>query len=375
MSDVPFVDLSRQHGQVAAHARSVFDRVMMSGAFILGGELEAFEAEFADYCGAAHCVGVGNGTDALKLALEAMGVGPGGEVVTAAMTFVATVEAIAANGARPVLVDVDPATRNIDPAAVAAALGPETKAVVPVHLYGRPAPMGELAAACAAGGVSLLEDAAQAHGATLDGRRAGALGTAAAFSFYPTKNLGAMGDGGAVTTDDAGLAEVVRALRHHGSEPDDANRHVRAGWTARLDNLQAALLRLKLPHLAGWNRERREAAERYREALDGLEGVTLPPPDPEGGTQVFHLFVVEVDDRDRVLARLREDGIGAAVHYPAPVHLQPAWSALGEPGAFPAAERLAQRALTLPVFPGITPTEVDRAAGALRTAVAAAASA
>ncbi len=373
MSGVPLVDLSRQHEPIAAHARSVFDRVMMGGTFVFGSELEAFEAEFAGYCGTAHCVGVGNGTDALKLALEAMGVGPGSQVVTAAMTFIATVEAIAATGAQPVLVDIDPATRNIDPAGVAAALRPETKAVVPVHLYGRPAPTGELAAACQAGGVPLVEDAAQAHGATLEGRRAGALGAAAAFSFYPTKNLGAMGDGGAVTTDDAGVAEVVRSLRHHGSEAGDANRHVRAGWTARLDNLQAALLRLKLPHLEGWNRERRVAADRYREALDGLEGVTLPPADPERGTQVFHLFVVELDERDRVLARLREDGIGAAVHYPYPVHLQPAWSALGEAGEFPAAERLAQRALTLPVFPGITPAEVERVASALRTAVAAAA--
>jgi dTDP-4-amino-4,6-dideoxygalactose transaminase len=372
MSGVPLVDLSRQYEPIAAHARSVFDRIATSGAFILGTELEAFEAEFAAYCGTAHCVGVGNGTDALKLSLDAMGVGPGGEVVTAAMTFVATVEAIAATGARPVLVDVDPLTRNIDPPGVAAALRPETQAVVPIHLYGRPAPMGELAAACQGAGVPLLEDAAQAHGATLEGRRAGALGAAGAFSFYPTKNLGALGDGGAVTTDDAGVAEVVRSLRHHGAAPDDANRHVRAGWTARLDNLQAALLRLKLPHLEGWNRQRREAAERYREALDGLEGVTLPPPDPEQGAQVFHLFVVELDERDRVLARLREDGIGAGVHYPTPVHLQPAWSHLGEPGDFPAAERLAQRALTLPVFPGITPGEVDRVAKALRTAVAAA---
>jgi dTDP-4-amino-4,6-dideoxygalactose transaminase len=372
MSGVPLVDLARQYEPIAPHARSVFDRIATSGAFILGRELEDFEAEFAGYCGTAHCVGVGNGTDALKLALEAMGVGPGSEVVTAAMTFIATVEAIAATGARPVLVDVDPATRNIDPAAVAGALRPETKAVVPVHLYGRPAPMGELAAACAAAGAPLLEDAAQAHGATLDGRRAGGLGAAAAFSFYPTKNLGAMGDGGAVTTDDAELAAVVRSLRHHGAAPDDGNRHVRAGWTARLDNLQAALLRLKLPHLERWNRERRDAADRYREALSDVEGVTLPPPDPERGTQVFHLFVVELDERDRVLARLREDGIGAAVHYPTPIHLQPAWSGLGEPGAFPAAERMARRALTLPIFPGITPSEVDRVASALRAAVSAA---
>jgi dTDP-4-amino-4,6-dideoxygalactose transaminase len=368
MTSVPFIDLGRQYEQIAPHARSVFDRIATSGAFVLGDELEAFEAEFAGYCGTEHCVGVGNGTDALKLALQAMGAGPGTEVVTVAMTFIATIEAIAATGARPVLVDVDPVTRNLDPAGLAAALTPDTKAIVPVHLYGRPAPIAEIGAA----GVPLLEDAAQAHGATLGGRRAGALGAAAAFSFYPTKNLGAMGDAGAVTTDDDELAEVVRSLRHHGAAPGDSNRHVRAGWTARLDNLQAALLRLKLPLLDRWNRDRRDAAERYCEALDGLEGVTLPPPDPDGGTQVFHLFVVELDDRDRVLAWLREDGIGAAVHYPAPAHLQPAWSHLGETGDFPAAERLGQRALSLPLFPGITPEQVNRAAGSLRRAVAAA---
>jgi dTDP-4-amino-4,6-dideoxygalactose transaminase len=370
MSGVPLIDLGRQYEPIAPHARRVFDRIAAGGAFVFGAELEAFEAEFAAYCGTEHCVGVSNGTDALKLGLQAIGVGPGSEVVTTAMTFIATVEAIAATGARPVLVDVDPTTRNIDPAGVEAVLGPETTAVLPVHLYGRPAPMGELGPVCGAAGVPMLEDAAQAHGASLEGRRAGALGAVAAFSFYPTKNLGAMGDAGAVTTDDGEVAEIVRSLRHHGAAPGDGTRHVRAGWTARLDNLQAALLRLKLPHLSGWNDERRGAAERYREALGDLEGVTLPRPDPDGGTQVFHLFVVELDERDRVLAGLREEGIGAAVHYPAPVHLQPAWSQLGEPGAFPAAERLAARALTLPVFPGITPAEIDRVAAALRRALA-----
>ncbi len=369
MTGVPLVDLSRQYEPIAGHARSVFDRIAGSGAFILGQELEAFEAEFAEYCGAAHCVGVDSGTDALKLALQAMGIGPGDEVITAAMTFIATVEAIAETGATPVIVDVDPETRNIDPAAVRAALTAQTKAVMPIHLYGRPAPMPELEAVCGPAGVPLVEDAAQAHGATLGGHRAGSLGLAAGFSFYPTKNLGAMGDAGAVTTSDAGIADLVRSLRHHGAAAGDANRHEHRGWTSRLDNLQAALLRLKLPHLEGWNNERRAAVERYRELLGDLEGVTLPTPDPEDGKQVFHLCVVELDDRDRVLAQLREDGIGAAVHYPTPVHLQPAWTHLGEPGAFPAAERLAQRALTLPVFPGMTRAEVERVATGLRSAV------
>ena len=363
--NVPLVDLGRQYAAIADPARSVFDRIAGSGAFVLGDELKAFEAEFAAYCGTEHCVGVGNGTDSLKLSLQAMGVGAGDEVVAPAMTFIATVEAIAAAGATPVLVDVDPETRNLDPERVEAACGPRTKAIVPVHLYGRPAPMAELAAL----GPPLLEDAAQAHGATLDGKRTGSLGVAGSFSFYPTKNLGAMGDGGAVTTDDPDLAAVVRSLRHHGADPGDANRHVRAGWTARLDNLQAALLRLKLAHLDNWNEDRRAAADHFREQLADLP-LTLPPPDPEGGTQVFHLFVVELDDRDAVLARLREDGVGAAIHYPSPVHLQPAWESLGAAGDFPNAERLAARGLSLPVFPGITEAEVDRVAGALRAAVA-----
>jgi dTDP-4-amino-4,6-dideoxygalactose transaminase len=230
----------------------------------------------------------------------------------------------------------------------------------PVHLYGRPADMGAISDICARAGVPILEDAAQAHGARLDGGRAGALGAAAGFSFYPTKNLGAMGDGGAVTTDDARIAEVVRSLRHHGAEPDNANRHVRPGGTWRLDNLQAALLRLKLPLLDAWNEERRRAADRYGEALSGLP-LRLPAEDPPGGTQVFHLYVVELDDRDRVVAELRQDGIGAAIHYPTPAHLQPAWRELaaGE-GSFPVAERLAERALSLPIFPGITDAQIER---------------
>jgi dTDP-4-amino-4,6-dideoxygalactose transaminase len=366
MSDVPFISLAPQYEPIAAHARSVFDRIAGSGAFVLGAELEGFEEEFAAYCGTDHCVGVSNGTDAIKLALEAMGAGPGTEVAAPAMTFIATVEAIAATGATPVLVDVDPETRCMDPDGLAKVAGPDLKAVVPVHLYGRPAAMADLARA--APGVPMLEDAAQAHGATLDGARTGSLGAAAAFSFYPTKNLGAMGDGGAVTTGDAELAATVRSLRHHGAAPGDANRHERAGWTARLDNLQAALLRLKLPHLDRCNDQRREAAERYREALAGTPA-ELPPEDPPGARQVFHLFVVEVDERDRVLSELRGEGVGAAVHYPTPVHLQPAWSALGGPGAFPAAERLAQRGLSLPLFPGITPDQVDRVAGVLRRAL------
>ena len=366
MSGVPFIDLGRAHEPLQAELAATFERIARSGAFTLAAELDEFEAAFASYCGAAHCVGMSDGTEALRMALVAMGAGPGREVITAPSTFIATVEAIAGTGATPVLVDIDPATRCMNPALLKDALGPETAAVVPVHLYGRPAPMDEIRAAC--GDVPVLEDAAQAHGASLDGRRTGTLGTAAAFSFYPTKNLGALGDAGAVVTDDAELAEVVRSLRHHGHAPGDANHHVRPGATSRLDNLQAALLSVKLPHLDTWNAQRREAAALYREALAGLP-LELPPEDPAGGDQVFHLFAVEVDERDRVRDALREAGVGAAVHYPRPAHLNPAWSDLGAAGDFPAAERLAERTLSLPMFPGITADEVERVAEVLKTAV------
>ena len=363
----PLVDLSRLDAAILSQASDAFERISRSGDFTVGEDLGRFEAEFADYCGAAHCVGVSDGTDALRLGLIALGAGPGREVITVPHTFVATVEAIAATGAKPVLVDIDPATRCMDPSQLSAAIGARTAAIVPVHLYGRPAPMAEISAA--AGPIPVLEDAAQAHGAELDGKRTGNLGTAAGFSFYPTKNLGAMGDGGAVVTNDPELAAVVRSLRQHGADPADPNRHLRRGSTARLDNLQAAILRLKLPHLDTWNEARRRAADRYREALAGFQ-VVLPPGDPASGRQVHHLFAVEVDDRDRVLSRMRESGIGVAAHYPTPVHLQPAWRGLGyEAGAMPHAEAAARRCLSMPLFPGIAESEIDRAAAALGAAL------
>lgn len=362
MSGVPFVDLGRAHDPLQPELAATFERIARTGAFALGRELEEFESAFAAYCGASHCVGVSDGTEGLRLALLALGAGPGREVVTTPSTFIATLEAIAATGAKPVLADIDARTRCIDPAAVAAAIGPDTAAVVPVHLYGRPAAMDEIREA--SGDVPLLEDAAQAHGATLGGRRTGTLGAAAAFSFYPTKNLGALGDGGAVVTDDPELDAVVRSLRHHGASPDDANHHVRVGATARLDNLQAALLSVKLPELDRWNEERRAAAALYREALADLP-VDLPPEDPSAGTQVFHLFAIELDDRDRVREALRDRGIGAAVHYPRPAHMNPAWGELGTTGDFPAAERLAGRTLSLPMFPGIEENEIAHVAEAL----------
>jgi dTDP-4-amino-4,6-dideoxygalactose transaminase len=362
---IPLFDLGRQWPPIRDDALAVYERIAATGAFSLGEELASFESEFAAYCGTTHCVGLANGTVAIELALRALGAGPGRDVVTVAHTFVATVEAIAATGARPVLVDVDPETRCMDPDALAGVLTDRTVAVVPVHLYGRPAPLRHISAVCAARGLPLVEDAAQAHGATSEGRRIGSFGAAGCFSFYPTKNLGAMGDGGAVVTDDGDLAATVRSLRHHGAAADDANVHERPGRTERLDNLQAALLRLKLRRLDSDNDERRSVARRYRERLAGLP-LQVPAEDDPSDRSVHHLFVVEVDDRDRVRGELAALGVSTGVHYPTPVHLQPGWRHLGyAPGSLPVSERLADRILSLPVFPGMREGEVDRVVEAL----------
>ncbi len=367
---VPLVDLGRGFGPLHVQAVETFERLARSGAFVLGQELRAFEADFAAFCGVEHCVGVSDGTEALRLALLALGVGPGDEVVTVPHTFIGTVEAIAATGAVVRLADIDPVTKCMDPHQLASAIGPSSAAVLPVHLYGRVS--DDLAATVQVArraGLCVLEDAAQAHGSRLGGRRAGAWGDAGAFSFYPTKNLGALGDAGAVTCADPDTAETVRSLRHHGSASIDANRHVRRGATSRLDNLQAALLGLKLPWLDAWNEERRAVARRYRELLADLP-LELPVAPTDADAHVYHLFVVEVDERDAVLAELRRRGVGAGVHYPTPVHLQPAWSDLGYgPGDFPAAEEAARRALSLPVFPGMREGEIERVAEVLSEVV------
>ena len=366
---LPLFDLTRQWADLREEATTAFERVAASGAFSLGEDLRLFEAEFADYCGTHHCVGVANGTVAIELALRALGVGPGEEVIAPANTFVATVEAIAATGARPVLVDMHPRTRAIDPETVKSAVNARTAAIVPVHLYGRPAPVPDMDAFFSDHRLSLVEDAAQAHGATLDGRRIGSLGSAGCFSFYPTKNLGAMGDGGAVVTDDDSVADIVRSLRHHGASPHDANRHDRPGRTERLDNLQAAILRLKLRRLDSDNDCRRRIADRYRRRLANLP-LDLPPLEVDNGRSVYHLFVVEVDDRDRVRSALATSGIGTGVHYPTPIHLQPAWRHLGYgAGDFPASERAASRVLSLPMFPGMDEADVDRVGRALEQAL------
>jgi dTDP-3-amino-3,4,6-trideoxy-alpha-D-glucose transaminase len=347
----------------ALHARAA--EVLDGGRYILGPEVAGFERELAERLGAAHLLGVANGTDALVLVLRALGVGPGDDVVVPSFTFYASAEAIALTGANPVFCDIDPVHFCATADTVRAALTANTKVVMVVHLFGNVAPVDEVAAL----GVPVLEDAAQAHGAALDGRRAGGFGDAAAFSFYPTKNLGALGDGGAVVCRRPEVAEAVRSLRHHGAAADDSNRHLRPGGTARLDNLQAALLALRLEHLDEENERRRRAADRYRELLADLP-LALPPPEAPGAVQVHHLFVVETAERDRVAAELRAAGIGVGVHYPTPIHLQPAWRHLGYArGDFPVAERLADTCLSLPCFPGIGEEQQARVAGALRKAL------
>jgi dTDP-4-amino-4,6-dideoxygalactose transaminase len=360
---VPLTDLARTHAPIGAELERTFRRIVATGAFTLGDDLDRFEAEFAAYCGAGHCAGIANGTDALMLALLALGAGPGRQVVVPAQAFFATAEAVVATGAEPVFADIDPETRCVSPEAVAAAITGRTVAAIAVHLYGRPAPMPEIRAVCDAAGVPVLEDAAQAHGATIDGRRVGSLAAAAAFSFYPSKNLGALGDAGAVVSDDADLIARVKSLRHHGSVPGDSNRHLRFGGTHRLDNLQAALLRVKLPLLDDWNAQRRAAALEYRHVL--TDQLVLPAEDAPGMQQVHHLFVVEVPGRDQVLDELRAAGIGAGVHYPTPVPLEPAFAGRFRAGDFPIARGLSDSALSLPLFPGITSDEIERVADVL----------
>ena len=366
---VPLFDLVRGFDAVRSEAVAAFDRLLGSGQFVLGPELEQFEDLFAEFCGAEHCVGVSDGTAALELGLVALGVEPDTEVITVPNTFVATVEAIESAGGRPRLIDVDPVHRCMDPAQLRTALGGDSGAVIPVHLFGRLAPMAEILAICMGAGAPVLEDASQAHGAMAAGRRAGTWGDAAAFSFYPTKNLGAAGDAGAVVCRSEETADAVRSLRHHGSLPGQPNCHVRCGGTARLDNLQAALLTLRLAHLDHENEQRRRAAEIYRDLLEELP-LILPEADAPDEAQVYHLFVVEVAERDAVLATLRGAGIGAAVHYPTPIHLQPAWRHLGYGhGDFPVAEYLAEHCLSLPCFPGITEEQQVRVADALAAAL------
>ena len=360
---VPFVDLVSQHEEIADEVRVGLDEVFARTAFVGGPDVAAFEQEYARFAGAAHCVGVANGTDALELALRAVGVRPGTEVVLPANTFIATAEAVSRIGAVPVLVDVDPEHLLIDPEAVEKAITPRTKAVVPVHLFGQMAPLDVLDGVCEAFGVPLVEDAAQSQGARRHGRGSGSWGTAAGTSFYPGKNLGAAGDAGAVTTGDPDVAERVRVLGAHGSPTKYV--HDVVGMNSRLDTVQAVYLRAKLSRLEKWNDLRRRAADRYEQLLAAVPGVRTPGTLP-GNEHVWHLYVVQVDDRDRVLAELNARGIGAGVHYPSPVHLTRAYAGLGQgTGSFPVSEQAAGRILSLPMFPHLTPEQQETVVEAL----------
>lgn len=361
---IPLVDLQAQNRALAPALESAFARVLHSGQFVLGAEVEAFEDRFAAHCGARYAVAVNSGTSALHLALLAAGIGPGDEVITTPMTFVATVAAVLYAGARPVLVDIDPVSRTLDPGRVASALSPRTRAIMPVHLHGGMADMPALAAIADSHGLTVIEDAAQAHGGEHGGRRAGSLGDMGCFSFYPGKNLGACGEGGAVVTNSADHADMLRVLRDWGQR--GKYNHVIQGFNYRMESVQAALLSVKLPHLDGWTEARRQHAARYSDLLRGA-GIGLPGETP-GTRHVFHAYAVELTDRNATQQRLARAGIATGIHYPVPVHLQPAYANLGyRRGDFPIAERFAQSTLSLPLYPELRREQIERVVDELCT--------
>jgi dTDP-4-amino-4,6-dideoxygalactose transaminase len=361
---IPFVDLVAQYRRHQAEIDAAMKSVLESAAFIGGPALGRFEEAFARFCGARHAIGVANGTDALYLIMRGLGVGPGDEVIVPVNTFIATAEAVSAAGAKPVFVDVDEAHALIDPARVEAAITPRTKAIIPVHLFGQLAPIDRILQIAERRSIAVVEDAAQAHGAEVNGRRAGTFGRATGFSFYPGKNLGAYGDAGAIVTNDGDLADKTRRLANHGRA--DKFGHDMVGVNSRLDGLQAAILEVKLRHLETWTRERQAAAKRYAELLRDVPAVA-PMAVRSETAHVFHLYVVRVQRRDEVKAKLQERGIQCGIHYPQPLHLLPAYRHLGhQKGAFPVAEKLAQEILSLPIFPEITLEQQRRVAGALK---------
>ncbi|MCZ2127503.1 MAG: DegT/DnrJ/EryC1/StrS family aminotransferase [Anaerolineales bacterium] len=360
---IPAFDLKRQHQSIRAELDEAYARVLERGAFILGEEVEAFEAEFANYCGTKYAVGVASGTEALQLALSACGVRPRDDVLTVSHTAVATVAAVKFIGARPRFADVDLARYALDPEKLESSITQKTRALLPVHLYGGAAEMTPILDFARARGLVVVEDAAQAHGAVYRGRKVGGWGNAAAFSFYPTKNLGALGDGGAITTDDSRVAEKARLLRQYGWK----ERYVSSskGINSRLDEMQAAFLRVKLRHLNVWNQRRRRIADIYFEALSALD-LTLPLR-PQDGEHVFHQFVIRSPRRDELREHLKREGIGTLIHYPMPVHLQPAYADIKIPrGALQNSEQAAREVLSLPIFPELTDDEARQVADAIR---------
>jgi dTDP-4-amino-4,6-dideoxygalactose transaminase len=359
---VPFLDLTRAYRELQPEFNAAFERVMRSGCYLLGPELEAFEQDFAKYCGARFCAGVGSGLDALELILRAFGIGQGDEVIVPANTFIATWLAVTHAGARPVPVEPDPASFNLDPGRIEEAITPRTRAIIAVHLYGLPADMDPIREMARLHGLKVIEDAAQAHGARYQDRRAGNLSDAAAFSFYPGKNLGAFGDGGAVVTDDPDLVHRIVALRNYGSH--QKYEHEIKGRNSRLDEIQAALLRARLRHLDEWNGRRRACARLYTSLLSGLS-LTLPSERPKT-EHAWHLFVVRTARRDALQRFLEARGVGTLIHYPIPPHLQPAYRDLGlGEGAFPVSETIHREVLSLPIGPHLSEDELRYVAGAV----------
>lgn len=360
---VPFIDLRAPYRELAGELDEAAARVIASGHYILGPELEAFEDEFATYCEAEHCLGVGNGLDALRLILEGYDIGEGDEVIVPAHTFIATWLAVSQTGATPVPVEPDERTYNLDPQRLSNAVTPRSKAVIAVHLYGQPADLDAIRPVANRHGLKLIEDAAQAHGARYRGRRVGGLSDAAGFSFYPSKNLGALGDGGAVVTGDADLAERVRLLRSYGSRVK--YHHEERGLNSRLDELQAALLRVKLRCMDEWNGRRRDVAAHYLEGLAGMDCASLPEV-PEWAEPVWHLFVIRHHERDELQRRLTEAGISTLIHYPIPPHRTGAYAGLVEEGVLPATERIANEVLSLPMGPHLYSGHAEQAITAVR---------
>ena len=364
---IPLVELAGQYQMLRDEILPAMDGVMSRAQFILGDDVARFEEEFAEFCGARHCVGVASGLDALQLALRAVGVGPGDEVITAANTFIASALAITHAGATPVLADVREDDFNLDPRAVERAITPRTRAILPVHLYGQPARMDEIMEIARRHGLKVVEDACQAHGARYGRDRAGAIGDAGCFSFYPGKNLGGYGDGGAVVTNDPEVAERLRLDRNYGSRVKYV--HESDGYNSRLDTIQAAVLLVKLRRLEGWNARRRELAALYRELL--IEADVLLPAEMRGVEHVWHLFVIRHPERDRLLADLHARGIGAGVHYPIPIHQQAPYAAVRTlPDGAPVSTRLAGEILSLPLYPEMTEAQVVEVAAAVRECAA-----
>lgn len=361
MTPVPFLDLQAQYRPLKPQITAAIEGVLDSSAYVLGPSVEAFEREFATYCGAAHCIAVNSGTSALALLMQAHGIGPGDEVITVANTFFATAEAISEIGAVPVLVDCEEDTALMDPLLLEGAITDETKAIIPVHLYGQCCDMNAILEIARRHKLLVFEDACQAHGATYKGKRAGDLADGAAFSFYPGKNLGAYGEGGAVTVNDPGIAQSIRMLREHGSRRK--YHHEVIGWNERMDGIQGAVLGVKLPHLDGWNAARRAHAAAYRQSL---EGAVTCISQRTYGESAYHLFVVRTPDRDALQTFLTEQGIQSLIHYPVPVHLQPAYGKRWKEGDFPVAEKLAGEILSLPLYPELTDDQREAVVSAVR---------